>query len=147
VTGTITDLVHVPDPVFAEAMVGPGLAVLPDHGPDGSVQTVVAPVAGTLVTVHPHAFVVLTASGRGVLVHLGIDTVELKGDGFTVHAAVGAALAVGDPVVTWSPGDVASAGRSVLCPVVALDASVTALHLEVATGGRVEAGQPLFVWS
>ncbi len=145
--GTIIGLVDVPDPVFAESLVGPGLAVLPDHGPDGSSQTAVAPVAGTLVTIHPHAFVVLTASGRAVLVHLGIDTVELKGDGFVVHAEVGAALAVGDQVITWSPHDVAAAGRSVVCPVVALDAPATALRVEVAPGSRIEAGQSLFVWS
>ncbi len=147
VGGVVTALADVPDPVFAEAMVGPGLAVLPSEAPAETESIAVAPVAGTLVTVHPHAFVVLTASGRGVLVHLGIDTVQLRGAGFHVHASVGAVLAVGDPVVSWSPGAVAAGGRSALVPVVALDAPAEALRPAVALGDRVEPGQSLFVWS
>ena len=137
----------VPDPVFAEAMVGPGLAVRPDDGPQERERDVVSPVAGTLVTVHPHAFVVLTASGRAVLVHLGIDTVQLRGSGFVVSAEVGQLVAVGDRVVTWSPHDLVAGGRSALVPVVALDTTAAAIHAEVAVGERVDAGQPLFVWS
>ncbi|WP_372593152.1 PTS glucose transporter subunit IIA [Actinotalea sp.] len=145
--GILTALDDVPDPVFAEAMVGPGVAVLAEDGPGLSSVTAVAPVSGTLVTVHPHAFVVLTAGGRAVLVHLGIDTVRLKGEGFTVHAEVGTHRAVGDPVVTWSPRAVAESGLSTLVPVVALDAGPGALHVEGAIGSRVGAGQSLFVWS
>lgn len=147
VSGVVTDLAAVPDPVFAEGMVGPGLAVLPDHRAVDLGSTAVAPVAGTLVTVHPHAFVVLTAGGRGVLVHLGIDTVELRGAGFTVHAAVGTVLAAGDPVVSWSPHEVVAGGRSALVPVVALDAGGPTVHASVVAGNRIEAGQSLFVWS
>ncbi len=128
-------------------MVGPGWAVLPDHGRADRGSVAVAPVAGTLVTLHPHAFVVLTASGRGVLVHLGIDTVQLRGAGFTVHAAVGTVLAVGDPVVSWSPHDVVAGGRSAVVPVVALDAQRSALRAAAVAGTRLDAGQPLFAWS
>ena len=145
----MTALADVPDPVFAEEMVGPGVAVLPDDDPL-VVETAgqcLSPVAGTLVTVHPHAFVVLTASGRAVLVHLGIDTVQLRGEGFVLHAGVGAQLAVGDPVVSWSPREVVLGGRSAVVPVVALDAAGPSLRATVAAGARVEAGQPLFVWS
>ena len=70
VPGRMLPLPEVPDPVFAGAMVGPGVAVDPPRGP---VQAV-APVDGRIAKLHPHAFVVVTASGRGVLVHLGIDT-------------------------------------------------------------------------
>lgn len=128
-------------------MVGPGLAVLPDHAAIDPESTAVSPVAGTLVTVHPHAFVVLTASGRAVLVHLGIDTVQLRGAGFTVHAPVGAVLAVGDPVVSWSPAEVVAGGRSALVPVVALDATAGRIRPTIAEGARVGVGQSLFVWS
>ncbi len=127
-------------------MVGPGLALLPDTAAD-LPRAAVAPVPGTLVTVHPHAFVVLAADGRAVLVHLGIDTVQLRGEGFTVHAEVGAVLAVGDPVVSWSPHAVATGGRSALVPVIALDAGASAIDAAAEVGTRVEAGQSLFVWS
>ena len=69
-----------PDPVFAAEMVGPGVAIDPDPGE----ATVVSPIAGKVVKVHPHAFVVLGADGVGVLVHLGINTVRLEGKGFEV---------------------------------------------------------------
>ena len=61
-------------------MVGPGVAIEPDPGE----TTVVSPIAGKVVKVHPHAFVVLGADGVGVLVHLGINTVRLEGKGFEV---------------------------------------------------------------
>ena len=81
--GRVLPLSEVPDPVFAGAMVGPGAAVDPPRGP---VQAV-APVDGRIAKLHPHAFVVVTSSGRGVLVHLGIDTVQLQGEGFRLLAA------------------------------------------------------------
>ena len=139
VPGRVVPLAEVPDPVFAEAMVGPGVAVLPAGG------SVVAPVAGVIATVHPHAFVVATESGRAVLVHLGIDTVKLHGEGFTLHVGKGDQVAAGDAVVTWNPEAVVAAGYSAVCPVVALDAAAEALGA-VRDGGEVAVGEPLFEW-
>ena len=90
--GTLMTLSEVPDPVFAQGLVGPGVALQPTG--DGDV-TAVAPVAGRIVKLHPHAFV-LQADGFGVLVHLGIDTVQLEGEGFTLHTEEGAEVSVGD---------------------------------------------------
>ncbi|MBB5777452.1 PTS system N-acetylglucosamine-specific IIA component [Nonomuraea jabiensis] len=93
---------------------------------------------------HPHAYVIVGDDGRGVLVHLGIDTVELKGQGFELLAAEGDRVSAGQPVVAWDPAVVEAGGRSPVCPVVALDAlsgSVT----EVAEGA-VHAGDELFRW-
>ena len=141
VSGRVVDLALVPDPVFAAGMVGPGRAVDPDRGP----SVAVAPVTGRVLKAHPHAFVVVSADGRGVLVHLGIDTVELKGEGFELLVEEGAAVAAGDPVVRWDPAAVEAGGRSPSCPVVALDASPGALAWQDAD--RVEAGAELFRWS
>lgn len=141
VTGTAVGLVDVPDPVFSTAMVGPGLAIDPDRTPG----TVVAPVAGTLVKLKPHALVVLTDDGRGVLVHLGIDTVRLAGKGFTLLAAEGDRVDVGQPLVEWNPADVETRGFSPVCPVVALDAADGTID-GFATG-PVDAGAPLFTWN
>ncbi|EMD26685.1 PTS sugar transporter subunit IIA [Amycolatopsis azurea] len=141
VSGKTTAMTEVPDPVFAQAMVGPGIAVLPS----GGRQDAVAPVDGTVVTLHPHAFVVATEDGRGVLVHLGIDTVKQKGEGFTLHVVKGEAVRAGQPVVGWDPDAVKAAGYSPIVPVVALDAKAEVLS-GLITGGDVESGDPIFTW-
>ena len=141
VTGRVVPLSDVPDLVFAEEMVGPGVAVEPDPGPG----TAVAPVDGRVVVLHAHAFVVQSADGRGVLVHLGIDTVQLEGEGFELLVAVGDEVTAGTPVVRWDPSAVAAAGRAAVCPVVALDAPSSAV--ERLAGDRAEAGTALFRWS
>lgn len=124
-TGRVVPMGEVPDPVFAESMVGPGLAVVADPG-TGTV-TALSPVPGTVVTMHPHAFVVTTDAGPSVLVHLGIDTVKLAGEGFTVRVAKGEQVRAGQPMVEWDPDAVVAAGYSACCPVVALDAAPEAL--------------------
>jgi sugar PTS system EIIA component len=136
----VVPLTAVPDPVFSAAMVGPGVAIEPVRQPIDAV----APVAGTIATLHPHAFVVAAAAGRGVLVHLGLDTVQLKGVGFTVLAGQGDEVAAGQPIVRWDPAAVESGGRSAICPVVALDAAADRLT-DVATG-EVAAGDVLYRW-
>ena len=149
VAGTAMSLETVPDPVFSQSMVGPGVAIHPEPGQEGGQESrheAVAPIAGTLVKLHPHAFVVLDADGkRGVLVHLGIDTVELAGEGFALLAKEGAEVAAGTPVIRWSPGMVASMGKPSVVPVVALDAAPEALSEQAS--GAVELGETLFNWA
>jgi PTS system N-acetylglucosamine-specific IIA component len=139
--GTAIGLGDVPDPVFAQAMVGPGAAVDPERGP----QTAVAPIAGTLVKLKPHAFVVAGPDGRGVLVHLGIDTVNLDGVGFELLAVEGAAVGVGAPMIRWNPAEIEARGLSPICPVIALDGAVDAV--DWVASGPVSAGDPLFHWN
>jgi sugar PTS system EIIA component len=142
VAGSVVPLTEVPDPVFAEAMVGPGLAVVPSAG---AVSLAVAPVDGTIATLHPHAFVVATSDGRAVLVHLGIDTVRLKGEGFTLHVAKGDAVRAGQAVVGWNPEAVEAAGYATVCPVIALDA-VPEVIADLRDVGPVGLGDQLFEW-
>jgi PTS system glucose-specific IIA component len=141
VSGRVVPLTEVPDPVFAEAMVGPGLAVVPAAQPGDAV----APVDGTIATLHPHAFVVATESGRAVLVHLGIDTVRLKGEGFTLHVAKGDVVKAGQPIVGWHPAAIEEAGYATVCPVIALDA-VADVIVDPHEPGPVAAGDQLFNW-
>src|SRR5690606_40517796 len=72
VTGVAVGLSRVPDPMFAQGLVGPGTAI----DPRKEVQEAVAPITGRIVSFHPHAFVVQSADGKGVLVHLGMNTVR-----------------------------------------------------------------------
>ena len=144
VAGTVRAMADVPDPVFAGEIVGPGLAIDPTR--DG-VLDVVAPVAGKIMKLHPHAFVILADGGRGALVHLGLDTVQLGGVGFTLHVAEGDTVAAGDVVVSWNPADIEAGGRSPICPVVALQGKPEAVTGLVAVGTIVTPGEPLFEWA
>ncbi|QSF59690.1 PTS glucose transporter subunit IIA [Nocardioides sp. zg-1228] len=145
--GRVVAIAEVPDAVFAEEMVGPGIAIEPAIEPDGGPTTVVSPIAGTAVKVLPHAFVVL-GDGVGVLVHLGINTVRLEGEGFDVLAAQGSEVAAGDPMIAWDPSSLpASAGGqdvSPVVPVVLMDAAKGSVTSE-AIGTSVAAGDLLFV--
>ncbi len=140
--GRVLAMADVPDPVFAEEMVGPGVAIEPDPGR----TTVVSPIAGKVLKVLPHAFVVL-GDGVGVLVHLGINTVRLEGEGFEVLATQGSEVAAGDPMITWDPSALPSsaAGQDVspVVPVVLMDGKKGSVTSE-AIGGSVAAGELLF---
>ena len=141
--GTVVPLDEVPDPVFAQQIVGGGVAVQPvrDNGP----VVATAPVSGTLIRVQPHAFVVQSASGTGILVHIGIDTVRLDGAGFAVLATEGAAVAAGDPVVRFDPRVIAEHGYADICPVIVLQSPPGAVPAPAPR--TVEAADVLFTWS
>ena len=143
VSGRVLVMAQVPDPVFAESMVGPGLAIDPDS--DAGAAVAVAPVAGKILKLHPHAYVIVSESGRGVLVHLGIDTVQLKGEGFRLIASEGDEVSAGAPVVEWDPGVIAAGGRSPVCPVVALDGDAGDVRA-LAGDGHVDSGAELYAW-
>jgi PTS system N-acetylglucosamine-specific IIA component len=139
--GRVIGLAGVPDPVFSGAMVGPGTAVDPVREPG----EVLAPVDGVVVSLHPHAFVVVDSEGHGVLTHLGIDTVQLNGQGFELLVAKGDQVRQGQGIVRWDPTAVEAAGKSPVCPVVALEATADLLGGLVEDGG-VRAGDTLFTW-
>ncbi|MFD1931720.1 MULTISPECIES: PTS sugar transporter subunit IIA [Nonomuraea] len=141
VDGAAVGLGAVPDPVFSAGMVGPGTAIDPAREPGKAV----APISGKIMKLHPHAYVIVGDDGRGVLVHLGIDTVQLKGEGFQLLAAEGDRVHAGQPVVAWDPALVEAGGRSPVCPVVALDALAEAVT--VVAQGPVHVGDELFQWA
>ncbi|MFI8951665.1 PTS glucose transporter subunit IIA [Streptomyces sp. NPDC053750] len=139
--GRAIGLAAVPDPVFSGTMVGPGTAIDPVREPSEAVS----PVDGVIVSLHPHAFVVVDESGHGVLTHLGIDTVQLNGEGFELLVNKGDNVVRGQGVVRWDPAAVEAAGKSAICPIVALEATAEALT-ELREDGEVKAGESLFLW-
>ncbi|MDY0893104.1 PTS glucose transporter subunit IIA [Frigoribacterium sp. CFBP9030] len=162
VAGRVVALADVPDAVFAGQLVGAGVAIEPSAPPAGrgagaepgaepgdgaetgaGLVAVVSPIAGEVVKLHPHAFVVVHDSGVGVLVHVGIDTVKLGGSGFELAVAEGATVAAGELVVTFDPAVVAEAGYSAVCPVVVLDSAPDTVSQE-AVGTSVAPGDALF---
>jgi PTS system N-acetylglucosamine-specific IIA component len=139
--GRLIALNEVPDPVFAKGLVGGGAAVVPDD--DAGVLTAVAPLDGRVIKVMPHAYIVQHASGPAVLVHVGIDTVGLKGEGFTVFAQKGDQVRAGDPMISVDVALIRSKDLSMCSPVVILDSAADSIS-PPAPGGRVEAGGHLF---
>ena len=133
ITGTVIPLAEVPDPVFAKALVGPGVAIDPGE--------VTAPVAGKLASLKPHAYVISHRPDQGVLVHLGIDTVHLKGAGFTLRAEAGQQVDAGEEIVVWDLEAAREAEKSVIVPVVVLEAD--AENLTLAEAGPISAGDAL----
>ncbi|MFT4215922.1 MAG: glucose PTS transporter subunit IIA [Micropruina sp.] len=117
VPGRPVALKDVPDATFAQGIVGYGLAIDPPRG----VVEAVAPIAGTVLTLWPHAYVIVSPEGVGVLVHLGLDTVQLNGQGFTAHVAQGDVVEAGQSMITFDVPAVEATGRNPIIPVVVMD--------------------------
>lgn len=141
--GRVMAMGEVPDPVFAQGMVGPGLALLP--AADADVLEILAPAAGTVLKAMPHAIALVTPEGDGVLVHIGLDTVGLKGRGFEVLVEKKQAVQPGDPMLRVDASVVREAGLSLCSPIVVMDAPADRLTALAQPGAQVEAGQPLFL--
>ncbi|WKZ96294.1 glucose PTS transporter subunit IIA [Lacticaseibacillus paracasei] len=106
--GQLQALSEVPDDVFSQKMVGDGFAIVPSHG------TVVAPVDGTIVSIMPtkHAWTMTTATGLEILVHMGLDTVALNGDPFTVHVTENETVKAGQQIAEMDLPAIKTAGKS-----------------------------------
>lgn len=139
IAGTAASLAEVPDEVFASGMVGAGLAVVPSG--DGVID-VAAPVAGKIM---PHALVIMTPEGRGVLVHVGIDTVRMKGEGFEVLAEKKDRVEVGDVLIIADVSVIRAAGFDPVCPVVIMESVAEDIHDVLEPGTSVAPGDPLFL--
>ncbi|MDO4698508.1 MAG: PTS glucose transporter subunit IIA [Pasteurellaceae bacterium] len=113
-SGEIVNIEDVPDVVFSEKIVGDGIAIRPNG------NLIVAPVNGTIGKIFEtnHAFSIESTEGVELFVHFGIDTVELKGEGFTRLAAEGQKVKVGDPVIEFDLAFLEEKAKSILTPVV-----------------------------
>ncbi len=133
--GTLVPLGEVPDATFAKGIVGHGLAIDPPR----EVVDVVAPLTGKILKLWPHAFALQTADGTGVLVHLGIDTVQLEGEGFSAYAAEGDEVEIGQPILRYDVPAVEAAGRNPVVPVIVLDRKADTVELrDLAAGADVK---------
>jgi len=139
VAGVVRPISEAPDPVFAAEMVGSGVAIDPDGGP----QVAVAPLDGRIAKVHPHAYVLASPGGVGVLVHLGIDTVRLEGEGFEILTPSTGKVAAGQDMIRWDPSAVAAKDLSPWVLVCQLDSAPGTVTSPVV-GQHVQAGDVLF---
>ena len=122
VAGRLVNLEATGDPVFASRALGEGVGVVPETTGETAV---LAPVSGMLKTVARtgHAFGIKTDGGIEVLVHIGIDTVDMDGEGFAVVVAKGERIAAGEPLATVDFGKVAAAGHRVVVVVTVVNAA------------------------
>jgi PTS system beta-glucosides-specific IIC component len=136
--GTVVALSDIPDAVFGSGTMGPGVGVIPEG------DTVYAPAAGMIAAAQPtgHAFGLVLDGGLELLVHVGIDTVELKGEGFDVKVKAGDRVEAGDPLVTFDRGIIERAGYALVTPVIVLNAGDYEA-VDAAAPGPVKAGDPV----
>lgn len=113
-TGQIIALEEVEDPTFAQAILGQGIAIKPT---DGLVKS---PIKGEIVTIFEtkHAIGLKTDSGLELLIHIGIDTVQLKGEHFTQLANNGQRVEIGTPLVQVDLAAIEAAGYDTITPIV-----------------------------
>lgn len=139
-TGDIVPIEEVPDPVFADKVVGDGIAI----NPTGSVM--VAPCDGEIGKIFEtnHAFSMETPTGVELFVHFGIDTVELKGEGFKRIASEGQQVSVGDPVIEVDLDFLKENAKSIITPVVISNMDDVA-SLEKSSGSVVQGNDKLLV--
>jgi PTS system N-acetylglucosamine-specific IIC component len=140
VTGDVVALEQVPDEAFASKAVGDGVAVKPTE------KMVVAPAAGTIVKIFNtnHAFCLETEKGAEIVVHMGIDTVALNGQGFTRLVEEGAEVVAGQPILEMDLDFLNANARSMISPVVCSNIDDYS-GLVIQAQGSVVAGQtPLY---
>lgn len=137
--GWLSPLDEVPDPVFAQRMLGNGLAIDPTSG------ILLAPCAGEIAALPAtaHAVSIRTAQGIDLLIHIGIDTVRLGGRGFEARVRPGAAVRAGDELIRVDLDVVARAAQSLMTPIVVTPLDGLSLRRPRA-GGPVSAGDLLF---
>ncbi|MDW4572692.1 glucose PTS transporter subunit IIA [Microbacterium sp. M3] len=124
--GTVVPLTAVPDPTFAQGVMGPGVAIEPTG------DTVVAPADGTIGATFDssHAVALVLDDGTELLIHVGIDTVGMKGDGFETLVQKGQKVTAGTPLLRFDLAKIRAAGHPAITPVIVLNNENAAVTFE-----------------
>ena len=139
----VLPLAEVPDPVFASGVVGDGRALLPDG--DVTCVTVHSPINGVVTKLKSHAAIVTSTQGVSILIHLGIDTVSLRGKGFAPLLDEGDIVDAGTPLIHWDLGPVRGAGLSPCVPIIVVNPAGTPVSSALdQTATEVAVLEPLF---
>ena len=139
--GTVVALEDVPDPVFSSGAVGKGAGIEPS---DGASIKVVAPADGSVVVAPSsgHAYGLALDNGLEILIHVGIDTVNLKGKGFDVKVAKGDRVKAGQTLVVVDRAVIEEAGYKLVTPVLVTN-YMNFAEVEVIADGSIKAGTDL----
>ena len=133
VNGDVLPLEQVPDPIFSEKMLGDGLAMLPTKG------HIHAPITGTvmLVAQTKHAIGLRSKDGTEVLIHIGLETVSLKGKGFTVLVKEGDVVSVGQLLIEVDWDFIGANAKSIITPIIITNSAARQIQYEGSTEGII----------
>ncbi len=136
INGKVINLNKVKDEVFAQKMLGDGIAIQP------TTNDFVSPIKGKVVTAFPtgHAYGIRHKSGFEVLVHIGLDSVNLKGEGFEVKTKQNAKVKVGTPLVSVDLKAISKKIPSTDTPIVFTQDSMKNFKLNIEKTGDVKIG-------
>ncbi|ATY55864.1 TPA: glucose-specific PTS transporter subunit IIBC [Staphylococcus argenteus] len=139
-TGEVTPLSEVPDQVFSEKMMGDGIAIKPSQG------EVRAPFNGKVQMIFPtkHAIGLVSDSGLELLIHIGLDTVKLNGEGFTLHVEEGQEVKQGDLLISFDLDYIRNNAKSDITPIIVTQGNITNLDFKQGEHGNIAFGDQLF---
>ncbi|EOB6964413.1 glucose-specific PTS transporter subunit IIBC [Staphylococcus aureus] len=139
-TGEVTPLSEVPDQVFSEKMMGDGIAIKPSQG------EVRAPFNGKVQMIFPtkHAIGLVSDSGLELLIHIGLDTVKLNGEGFTLHVEEGQEVKQGDLLINFDLDYIRNHAKSDITPIIVTQGNITNLDFKQGEHGNISFGDQLF---
>lgn len=138
ISGIVSELSEVPDDVFAQKIVGDGIAINPTD------NTLYSPVKGKIVQIFPtlHALGIETEEGLEILIHLGVDTVELKGEGFTSFVEKGQQVDVGDKLIEIDWNSIKHKVPSIMTPILITNMDKVD-KIEILKSGEIKAKEDL----
>ncbi|HDG6193490.1 TPA: PTS transporter subunit IIABC [Staphylococcus aureus] len=139
-TGEVTPLSEVPDQVFSEKMMGDGIAIKPSQG------EVRAPFNGKVQMIFPtkHAIGLVSDNGLELLIHIGLDTVKLNGEGFTLHVEEGQEVKQGDLLINFDLDYIRNHAKSDITPIIVTQGNITNLDFKQGEHGNISFGDQLF---
>lgn len=138
VDGKVIPIEEIADGVFSEKILGDGIGIIPES------ETVVAPADGTVCTIMEgsnHAVGIRLANGSNILIHVGINTVDMKGDGFTCLVKMGDKVKAGDKLLTFSKEKIEQNGLNPVVVVVETDDGDQTENMNFISGMTVKAGK------
>ena len=140
ISGVLRRLEEVPDPVFAGKMVGEGIAIEPSEG------LVVAPFDGEVVQLFPtlHAVGLRSKSGLEILIHIGLETVSLKGEGFEAFVKQGDQVKMGDNLIAFDMAIINEKASSTITPIIMTNGDIIE-GFDLSTESTVSAGQSALI--
>ncbi|MDX6153059.1 PTS glucose transporter subunit IIA [Marinococcus sp. PL1-022] len=136
VSGAFVDITEVPDPTFSEKMMGEGFAVDPSEG------IILSPVKGRVEQIFPtkHAVGIRSEEGLDILIHIGLETVSLDGEGFTCKVSEGDSVEEGDLLMEFDMDVISEKAASKITPVVFTEGDQVE-NIQMNSENRLKAGE------
>ena len=136
-SGEVVPIDKVPDQIFSQKILGDGLAIIPQD------NVVLAPANGEISVVMAdtkHAIGIHLSNGMEILIHVGLDTVDMNGEGFELFVKEGSKIKTGDPVIKFDPDKITAAGHSTITIMVITEQAADS-KITIHSGMQAKAGE------